>query len=249
MPSEEEINQQQELLAIYRGNVSLFLRQQAELGSAHTPPGVVNGLREARFHIQRIKQTLSSWNVQVEEHPDDGPPSYKDFLEWLANRGRETQSVPRQSGSRGTQTASVKSANAAQSSIKITGVIADEVSVPRNDGTRGSALYRVPLQLSAYPTTEWAELFAATWNRPPQFTTVHRPGIARVVGDRVILDGTTIEEVEEYHRDTLVLVIRHVNQTIAERDVIRQTQLAVSTDGEKQHMETVREVSKRLKFN
>jgi hypothetical protein len=35
MPSEEEINQQQELLAIYRGNVALYLRQQAELGSAH----------------------------------------------------------------------------------------------------------------------------------------------------------------------------------------------------------------------
>jgi hypothetical protein len=40
MPSEEEINQQQELLAIYRGNVSLYLRQQAELGRAHTSPGI-----------------------------------------------------------------------------------------------------------------------------------------------------------------------------------------------------------------
>lgn len=51
------------------------------------------------------------------------------------------------------------------------------------------------------------EAFIKTWNQPPQFTTMHRPGIARVSGDRVILDGTTIEEVEKYHRDTLKLSI------------------------------------------
>src|SRR6266508_6173293 len=249
MPSQEEIGQQQELLAIYRGNVALYLRQQAELGSAHIPPGVANGLREARFQIQRIKQTLSSWNAPVEDHPDDDLPSYKDFLEWLANRGRETQSVPSESSSTGTQAAPMKSTTVAKGPIKITGVIADEVSVPRNDGTRGSALYRVPLQLSGHPTTEWAELFVATWNRPPQFTTMHRPGIARVVGDRVILDGTTIEEVEKYHRDTLVLVIERVNQLIAERETVRQKQLAERSETEKQHIEALREASKRLKFD
>ena len=35
--------------------------------------------------------------------------------------------------------------------IKITGVIVDEVTTPRMDGTRGSALYAVPFQLSRRP--------------------------------------------------------------------------------------------------
>src|SRR6266496_5791768 len=111
MPSQEEIGQQQELLAIYRGNVALYLRQEAQLGSAHIPPGVANGLRDARLHIQRIKQILSSWEVPVEDHPDDEPTSYKDLLEWLANRGRETQSVSSDSSSDGIQTTPTKSSN------------------------------------------------------------------------------------------------------------------------------------------
>lgn len=32
-------------------------------------------------------------------------------------------------------------------------------------------------------------------------------GIARIDSDRIILDGTTIEEVKQYHRDTLILCV------------------------------------------
>jgi hypothetical protein len=41
----------------------------------------------------------------------------------------------------------------------------------------------------------WSELFLQAWDRPLAYTTMHRPGIASVTGDKVILDGTTIEEV------------------------------------------------------
>ena len=47
---------------------------------------------------------------------------------------------------------------------------------------------------------------------------MHRPGIARVSGDRIILDGTTIEEVERYHQETLLAVLDRVNQLIAEHE-------------------------------
>ncbi|MGH7949443.1 MAG: toll/interleukin-1 receptor domain-containing protein, partial [Candidatus Binataceae bacterium] len=87
--------------------------------------------------------------------------------------------------------------------IKIVGVIVDEVGQPRNDGSRGSALYTVPFRLSATPSREWAIVFIDAWNSPPRFTTMHRPGIARVEGARVVLDGTTIDEVEQYHLETL----------------------------------------------
>ncbi len=41
---------------------------------------------------------------------------------------------------------------------------------------------------------------------------MHRPRIASVAGDVIHLDGTTIEEVKEYHRDTLMLACEEANQ-------------------------------------
>jgi hypothetical protein len=42
--------------------------------------------------------------------------------------------------------------------IQITGIIVDQVGRPRNDGTRGSALYGVPFRLSQRPPHEWADI-------------------------------------------------------------------------------------------
>jgi hypothetical protein len=96
--------------------------------------------------------------------------------------------------------------------IRIQGVIADKVTTPRMDGTAGSALYRVPFRLSRSPDWEWAELFIESWNHPPSYTSMHRPGIARVEGDTVVLGGTTLEEVKRYHRDTLKLALAETNR-------------------------------------
>ncbi len=41
---------------------------------------------------------------------------------------------------------------------------------------------------------------------------MHRPGIASVQGDRIVLDGTTIDELERYHLKTLKLVVRQLNE-------------------------------------
>ena len=108
--------------------------------------------------------------------------------------------------------AKVPPAIATSSSIRIVGVIADQVSAPRNDGTPGSALYRVPFRLSRKPSQFWAEAFVRAWNMPPKFTSMHRPGIARVIGNAIVLDGTTLEEVEKYHRDTLRLCVNEANK-------------------------------------
>lgn len=96
--------------------------------------------------------------------------------------------------------------------IHILGIITDRVTLPRMDGTRGSALYRIPFRLSRYPSTLWRKLFVQNWNDPPRYTTMHRPGIASVVGDEIILDGTTIEEVRDCHRETLVLCVEETNK-------------------------------------
>ena len=133
--------------------------------------------------------------------------------------------------------------------IRLLGVIEEEVADPRNDGTRGSALYAVPFRLSREPSSEWAELFRQVWDRPPRFTTMHRPGIARVFGDTLVLDGSTMEEVEKYHLDTLKIVIPRVNELAEEQE--RRHQQEIHREGQEmaRHRAAVREVSKRLQFD
>lgn len=95
--------------------------------------------------------------------------------------------------------------------IRVIGIDADGITRPRNDGTQGSALYRIPVLLSQRPDPLWANLMVHNWDRPPQWTSRHRPGIGRVEADRFILDGTTIEEVDKYHLATLKLAVDQTN--------------------------------------
>ncbi len=133
--------------------------------------------------------------------------------------------------------------------IKIEGILADEAGHPRNDGTRGSALYAIPFKLSRVPSNEWGELFILTWRDPPQWTTSHRPGIARLQGDRIILDGTTIEEVRDTHRATLKLVVDTVNHEIAQRVGERRAAEAAKTQQEQLHRDNLHKIADDLKFD
>lgn len=80
------------------------------------------------------------------------------------------------------------------------------------DGTAESALYKIPFKLNRKPSLLWNKLSANNWNSPQSYTTRHRSKIASVRGDKVILDGTTIGEVQKYHRDTLVLCVKETNK-------------------------------------
>jgi len=100
-----------------------------------------------------------------------------------------------------------------QPTPRLYGRVVDEIGTPRCDG---SALYTVPFKLSRRPRSQWAQLFVRAWNHPSRFTTMHRPGIASVQGDRVVLDGTTVEEIDRYHRETLILAGKEANQGFQE---------------------------------
>jgi len=71
MPSQEDIDVQQELLATHRRNLSNYLRQQARIGVDYVPPAILNGIQDARDNIRRIKKVLRGWNIRVEDHPND----------------------------------------------------------------------------------------------------------------------------------------------------------------------------------
>jgi hypothetical protein len=133
--------------------------------------------------------------------------------------------------------------------IKILGIDEMNVGRPRNDGTRGSGLYSVPLRLNRRPSQEWAEIFRVVWDQPPQFTTMHRPGIASVSGDQIILDGTTVEEMERYHAETLRLVIPEVARRL---DALESTQRQERDRDEAErmaHEDEVRQAARRVSFD
>src|SRR5690242_12354130 len=74
MPEQEEITQQQELLATYRRTLAHLLRQASQYGGeVFAPPHTVNGIEQARSSIAHIKATLRSLGEDVHNHSDDEP--------------------------------------------------------------------------------------------------------------------------------------------------------------------------------
>lgn len=133
--------------------------------------------------------------------------------------------------------------------IRITGIISQNVSTPRKDGTPGSALYNIPFQLSQAPPFEWAEHFPHAWDHPSSWSSRHRPGICRISGDVVWLEGTTIEEVEQVHKATLKLALDETNQwytQLLERKDAEAKRLNAERIAHAQH---VSELANKMKFD
>jgi len=78
---------------------------------------------------------------------------------------------------------------------------------------------------------------------------MHRPGIASVRGDKIILDGTTVQEVEQYHRETLVLALNEANRQFLELDAKRRQAEEAERLRIEEHKKHVSEAAKRLKFD
>jgi len=75
---------------------------------------------------------------------------------------------------------------------------------------------------------------------------MHRPGIASVAGDEIWLNGTTIDEVEQYHLKTLQLAIDVTNQQVAEVEGLEKAKTEHRTEAEAAHRQHVRDVAERL---
>jgi hypothetical protein len=132
--------------------------------------------------------------------------------------------------------------------VRITRMMIEDATVPRNDGTRGSALYLIPFKLNRRPSSHWSKLFEQTWDHPPEYTTMHRPRIATVVGDRINLNGTSVEEVEKYHRKTLLLVVDRVNELDRAHNIEQQRVDDLKNRELEEHKRKLKEASERIKF-
>jgi hypothetical protein len=133
--------------------------------------------------------------------------------------------------------------------INLVGVVREGVSQPRNDRTPGSALYRIPLRLSRTPPSDWARLFERNWDRPPSWTTMHRSGICRVSGDTVVLDGTTMDELERYHLATLKLALQATNERYAEHVRKLHEDERRKREERERHEAEIDDIARRLHFD
>ena len=133
--------------------------------------------------------------------------------------------------------------------LHIVGIIEEQVTAPKNDGTPGSALYRVPFKLSRHPPAEWAEYFPNACDHPSSLTSSHRPGICSVVGDTIWLNRTTLEEVERTHKKTLQLALDETNQKYAEFLAKRDAEVERRRKEQDAHKQHVSETVKKIKFD
>jgi DNA-directed RNA polymerase specialized sigma24 family protein len=71
MPTQDDIERQQQILDAHRATLAHYLIQRAQLGADYAPPGVTNGINEARAGIAHCKAALHKLSVDVEDLPDD----------------------------------------------------------------------------------------------------------------------------------------------------------------------------------
>jgi hypothetical protein len=222
---------------------------------------VMNNRNQRKF-IPILKQP--SWNESAPSwlsgkyyiNLSSTPYSESQYGDLLTTLLGKRQSPPpigkekKQKTSSATKTPSiVKENNPEFSPIQIIGVIVDEIGIPHNDGTRGSALYEVPFRLSQRPPYEWGELFIHYWNNPLSSTFKHRPGTATVIGEKIILNRTTVEEVEKYHRETLIQACSRANEKY--KEFAEQKRIAENLEQKRleMHRQNIEDISKRIKFD
>lgn len=180
-------------------------------------------------------QSAPSWllgKFYVDLSPDRFESGYRGLLDTLHNRRRQAPPI-KKNALLDKEDIESSAPKAEQEDISIIRIIEEECTIPRQDGTRGSALYTIPFQLSKTPTS---------------YTTMHRPGIASVVGRKVHLRGTTMEEVERYHKKTLILSVETANSK--EKAEIQRLRLIKERELErtKEHEAEIRNGANRIKF-
>ena len=142
-------------------------------------------------------------------------------------------------------------ASSADEPLKLLRVDVENMGSPPGHGSADSSLYSVPILVNRPPTAEEQQLLVQYWNSPPErvtFTPLHRPGRLEVSGSRLVLHNTNIDEVAEYHRRTLVGVVREVNRAIADIRAEHRRAEQAENRARAQHDQHVRAVARRITF-
>jgi hypothetical protein len=92
-------------------------------------------------------------------------------------------------------------------------------------------------------------LFLRAWDHPPEFTTLHRPGIAEVHSNRIVLTRTTLEEVRDVHRKTLKLAVDQANTEYAALQAREEAQREHARQQQQTHRDKIRELADDIRFD
>ena len=93
--------------------------------------------------------------------------------------------------------------------IKILGIVAEGVTYETNYGSPESTLYTVPLLLSWQPSDTWIEFFLDAWKKP-MFSP--NPDIVEVDDSMIFLNGTTLDDIDKYHKKALKKRVNAANE-------------------------------------
>ncbi len=132
--------------------------------------------------------------------------------------------------------------------VRLARVLTNEVGFPgeSNDGSRN--VYTVVFQLSEEPSARWGDFFVHFWDRPQvaYSQSHHRPGMVSVVSNRLILEETTIDEVEGFHLPVIKAALRMANEAEGRAVVEDHRRTERRRLEEAEHRRHVAEVAKRL---
>ncbi len=128
--------------------------------------------------------------------------------------------------------------------VRITNIIVEQVSEP----LVGALHYKIPLRLSRIPEPEWVRQFLRAWDEQKDLTSMHLPAM-EIGSDRIILDGTTIDDLEQSHIGALKLAVDEANRISTEKYEELQDPGGVRKKEQTRHHEYVAEVAKRIRFD
>ncbi|SEE20533.1 hypothetical protein SAMN04489740_0878 [Arthrobacter alpinus] len=132
--------------------------------------------------------------------------------------------------------------------FKITGIVTESVTQPKNDGSRGSGLYAIPFSLSRSLNPFEQGALVQAWDNPSSFSTMHRPGIASCNAYRFVLNGTTVEEVRDHHMGTLKGAVEMANAIAKEQHDRIAASIADAQTNDQLHKRNINDVAGGLKF-
>lgn len=221
---------------------------QKEVSLAMTGEIAQSGVKVLPVRIDQVEMppTLKD-KLYVEVHGDDIAQATERLAASIERHLAPARAIPSRRH-RAPNDARTPGNQSAATPIRITGVDEKGLGRPRNDGTRGSALYLVPLRLSRQPSGDWAQYFERAWNGG-FFSTMHRAGIASVSGDRILLDGTTVEEVAKHHLETVRAVVLEANEWELKAHAAEQLERQRQANAEAERQDRIQAALSEMEFD
>ncbi len=123
--------------------------------------------------------------------------------------------------------------------IKIVRVCTEDISNPTNYESKSPPRYIVPLELSRKPSDAWIEIFKHAWDTSHKIKLLHLNSYVSVsvYHGQIFLYNTTLDEVEEHHKEALKMCMDAASKGEKERQ-----------EKENEHREYVKVRAKEIKF-